>query len=156
MLSTVAVNSLGDMVSPCCTLLLCWSYCFLCVGGPSLSYWCIGCPLGVHCTHLLSPVLEARSVLVELALSQRLSCSWQMRCKVGYYILCTSPSVGVRRGCGLSLSTSICFWIQLTGTLVAGFCWVSSLIFSLVLSWVLYIFLENYHHLPCCGYLFFR
>ncbi|KAK2186673.1 hypothetical protein NP493_192g03007 [Ridgeia piscesae] len=30
-----------------------------------------------------------------------------MRCRVGYYILCISPSVDLRRGCGLSLS--ICF-----------------------------------------------
>ena len=55
-------------------------------------------------THVLSLVLEARSVLIEFAFSRRLSRSRRMRCRVGYYILCTSPSVGLRRGCGLLLS----------------------------------------------------
>ena len=111
----------------------CWSCCFLCVGGLSSSSWC-RFPSGVRCTHLLSPVLEARWVLLELALSRKLSRSWRMRCRMGYYILCTSPSVGLRRGCGMSLS--IRFWVQLA--LVAGFRRVSSLAFSLVLSWILY------------------
>ena len=85
---------------------------------------------GVRCTHLLSPVLETRSVLLETALSRMLSRSRRMRCRVGYYIFCTSPSVGLRRGCGLSLS--IRFRIQLA--LVAGFRRVSSVAFSLVVS----------------------
>ena len=82
-----------------------------------------------------------------------------MRSSVGHYILCTYPSVGLRRGCGLSLSFR--FRIQLA--LVAGFRRVSSLAFSLVLSCVFYIcliedmtvileiclssLLENYHHI---------
>ena len=70
-LSNVAVNSVGNMVSPCHTPLLMLSYCFLCVGGLSLSYWC-RYPSGVRWTYLLSPVLEARSVLLEFALSQKL------------------------------------------------------------------------------------
>ena len=56
---------------------------------------------------ILFPVLEARSILLEFALSLRLSRSRRMRYRVGYYFLCTSPSVGLRRGCGLSLS--VCF-----------------------------------------------
>ena len=47
----------------------------------------------------------------------------------------TSPSVGLWNGCGMSFS--ICFLIQLA--YIAGFCRVSSLLFSLVLSRVLYI-----------------
>ena len=43
-------------------------------------------------------------VLLVFALSRRLSRSRRMRCRVRYYILCTFPSVGLRRGCGLSLS----------------------------------------------------
>ena len=70
-LSNVAVNSVGNMVSPFHTPLLMLSYCFLCVGGLSLSYWC-RYPSGVRWTHLLPPVLEARSVLLEFALSQKL------------------------------------------------------------------------------------
>ena len=103
------------------------------------------------------------------ALSRRLSRSRRMRCRVGYYILCTSPSDSLRRGCGLSLS--ICFWIQLA--VVVGFRRVSSLVFSSVFSWVLYrclivdisvcnswglsyFLLDDYHHLsvlPRCGSL---
>ena len=52
-------------------------------------------------------VLEARSVLLEFALSQRLSRIRRMRYRVGYYILRSSPSVGLWRGGGLSFS--ICF-----------------------------------------------
>ena len=49
--------------------------------------------------------------------------------KRGHYCMSgTSPSIGLRRGCGLSLS--ICFGFQLA--LVAGFRRVSSLAFSLV------------------------
>ena len=77
-----------------------------CVGGLSSSCWC-RFPSGVPCTYLLSPVLETRSLLLEFALSRRLSRSRQMRGRMGYYILCTSPSVGLRRRCGLSLI--ICF-----------------------------------------------
>ena len=116
-----ALNILGDNVSPCRTPLLMLILLFLCVGGLSSSCW-YRFPSRVRCTHLLSPVLEARSVLPEFALRR-------MRCRVEYYILCTSPSVGLRRGCSLSLS--ICFCIQLT--LVDGFRRVSSLAFSLVL-----------------------
>ena len=83
---------------------------------------------------LLSPVFEARSVLLEFAMSRKCSRSRRMRCRVGYYILCTSPSVGLRRGCGLSLNVR--FLTQLA--LVAGFRRVSSLAFSLELSRVLY------------------
>ena len=54
--------------------------------------------------HVLSPVLEAMSALLEFALSRRLSRSRRKRCRLGYYSLCTSPSVGLRRGCGLSFS----------------------------------------------------
>ena len=93
--------------------------------------------LGVRCTHLLSPVLETRSVLLVLALFRSLSRRRRMRCRVGYgsashwyYILLTSPSVGLRRARGLS--SSICFLIQLA--LASGFSRVSSLAFS----WVLY------------------
>ena len=56
-----------------------------------------------------------------------------MRCRKGHYILCTSLSVGLRRGCGLSLSTR--FGIQLT--LVAGYRRVSSLVFDKHLVWSL-------------------
>ena len=126
MLSSAAVNSLGDMVSPCRTPLL------VSIFFASSSCMC-RFPWGVGGTHLLSPVLEARSVLLEFALSRMLSRSRRMRCRVGYYIIWISPSVGLRRGCGLSLS--IRFWIQLA--LVAGFRRVSSLAFSLLLSWVL-------------------
>ena len=66
----------------------------------SSSYWC-RFPSGVRCPHLLSPVLEARSVLLEFALSRWFS-RRRMRCRVEYYILCISPSVGLRLGCGLS------------------------------------------------------
>ena len=151
-------------------LALCRSCCFLCVGGLSSSCWC-KFPSGVRCTHLLSPVLEARSVLLQFTLSRRLSRSRRMRCSVEYYILCTS-SVGLRRGCGLSFS--IRFWIKLA--LEASFRRVSSLGFSLVLPWVLYrclivdisfcnswgfliFLLEGYHSLsvfPCCRYSSFR
>ena len=61
--------------------------------------------------HNISPVLEARSVLLEFALNRRLSRSRRIRCREEYFILCTSPSVGLRRGCGLSLS--IRFLIQI-------------------------------------------
>ena len=72
---------------------------------------------GVRCTHLMYPVLETRSVLLEFALGRKLSRSRRMRRRLGYYIFCTSPSVGLRRGCGLSLS--ICFRILFA--LVVGF-----------------------------------
>jgi len=126
MLSGAAVNSLGDMVSPCRTLLLRLILLLCYVGWLSSSCWC-RFPSGVRCTHLLTPVLKARSVLIEFALSR-------MWWRVGNYIPCTSPSIGIWRGCVLSLS--ICFWIKLA--LVAGFRRVSSLAFSLVLSWELY------------------
>ena len=58
--------------------------------------------LGVRCAHVLSPVLEARSVQLAVALSRRLP-RRRMRCRAGYYILCISPSVGLRRGYGLFL-----------------------------------------------------
>ena len=103
----------------------CWSCCFLRVGWLSSSCWC-RFPSGVRCTHLLSSILEAMSVLFEFALSGRLSRSRQMLCRVEYYIFCTSPSVGLRRGCGMSLSIRI--WIQLA---LAGFRRVSSLAFPL-------------------------
>ena len=56
-----------------------------------------------------SPVLEARSIsiLLEISLSGRLSRSRRMRCRVGYYILCTSRSGGLQRGSDMSLN--ICF-----------------------------------------------
>ena len=104
MLSSAAVNSLGDIIFSRRSSLL--SCCFLSVGRLSLSCSC-RYPPTVRCTHLLSPVLEARPVLLECALSQRFSRSGRMRYRVGYYILCASPSVGLRRGCGLSLS--VCF-----------------------------------------------
>ena len=96
MVSSADENSLGDMISHCLTPLL------MLILLLSRRF-----PLRVLCTHLLSPVLEARSVLLEFVLSRMLSRSRRMRCKMGYYILCTSPSVGLRLGCGLSLS--ICF-----------------------------------------------
>ena len=52
-------------------------------------------------------VLDPRSVLLEFALSRMLSRGRRMQCRVGYYILGTSPSMGLRRGFGLSLY--ICF-----------------------------------------------
>ena len=78
----------------------------VCVAGLSTSCWCTF-PSGVRRTHLQSAVLEARSVLLEIVLSRKLSRSGRMRCRVGYYIICTSPLVGLRCGCGLSLN--ICF-----------------------------------------------
>ena len=88
---SVAVNSLDDMVSSCRTplLMLILNCCFLCVCGLSSSCWC-RLPSRVRCTHLLFPVLEARSSLLEFALSGRITHSQRMRCRVGYYILCTS------------------------------------------------------------------
>ena len=139
---------LGDMVSPCRTpplmLILLLSLCRWTV--VELICWCIY-PSVVRCTHLLSPVLEARSVLLEFALNRRLSRSRRIRCRVGYHIMCSSPSVGLRRGCGLSLSSR--FWIQLA--LVAGFRRVSSLAFSLELSWILYRCLLVYILTPFVG-----
>ena len=41
-------------------------------------------PSGVRCTHLLSRVLEASSVLLDFALSRRLSRGRRMRCRMGY------------------------------------------------------------------------
>ena len=52
-------------------------------------------------------VLKARSVLLLFALSRKLSHSRRVLCRVGYYIICPSSSVRLRRGCGLSLS--LCF-----------------------------------------------
>ena len=133
MLSTVAVNSVGNMVSPCHTPLLMLSYCFLCVGGLSLSYWC-RYPLGVRWTHLLSPVLEARLVLLEFALSQKkfvivdeYDTEWDIIFSALLLQLIYYMDV---------VCQSICFWIQLA--LVAGFRQVSSLAFLLVFLWVLY------------------
>ena len=40
-------------------------------GGLSFSCWC-SFPSGVRCTHFLTPVLEARSVLFEFALNRKL------------------------------------------------------------------------------------
>ena len=97
MLSRASVNNLKDMVTPLLMLILLLSLC------RSSSCW-YKIPSGVRCTDLLSPVLEARSVLLEFALSRKLSRSRRMRCRVGYYIICTCPSVGLRRGCGLLLS----------------------------------------------------
>ena len=62
MLSRAAVNSLGDMVFPYGTPLLVLLFC---IGGLSSNYWCI-----FH-----SGILEAKSVLLEFALSRRLP-SW--------------------------------------------------------------------------------
>ena len=69
-----------------------------------------------------TPVIEARSVPLELALSRNFS-RRRHDAGVGYYILCTSLSVGLRRGCGMSLS--ICFRVQLA--LAAGFHRLSSI-----------------------------
>ena len=57
-----------------------------------------------RCTHLLSPVLEARSVLLEFALNQTLSRNQRMRCMVFCFLHFSFSSDGLRRGCGLSLS----------------------------------------------------
>ena len=80
-------------------------------------------------------VLKARSVLLLFALSRRLSRSRLMLCRVGYYIICTSHSVRLRRGCGLSLS----MFLNLS-CLVAGFCRVSSLAFFSTFVSTLYKF----------------
>ena len=81
---------------PVVLLSWCWACCFLCVGGLSSSCLCIF-PSGVRCTHLLSPVLEARSVLPEFALSRMFSRSRRMRSRMEYYIIiCISPSVRLR------------------------------------------------------------
>ena len=93
---------------PVVLLSWCWYCCFLSVGGLSQSCW-YRFPSGVRCTHLLPPVLEARSVLLEFALIRRLSHIRRMRCRVGYY---ESSLFSFRR--------------------------MSSLTISLVLSWVLY------------------
>ena len=152
MLSPAAVNSLNGMISPCRTPLLILIL--------LLSLCRFRFPSEVRCTHLPSYILEARSVLFEFAQNRRLSHSRWMRFREGYYIICTSPSVGLRRGCGLSLSIRVL--IQLA--LVAGFRRVSSLALSLVLWWILYrclivdisvcnswsfviSILEEYHHL---------
>ena len=65
----------------------------------------------------------------EFALSRKLSRSRRIRCRVGCYILCTSPWVGLCRGCGQSLR----IWFSIQLSLVAGFRRVSSLAFSFVL-----------------------
>ena len=102
--------------------------CFLCVGGLSSSCWC-RFPSRVRCTHLLSPVPEAKSVLFEFALSRRLSRSRRTRCKVGWLQLVYNVDV-------------VCRWVSaIQVALVACFRQVSSLAFSLVLSWVPYRYL---------------
>ena len=120
MLLNAAVNSFGDMVH----LFWCWSCCFLYVGGLSSSCWC-RFPSSI-------PFSWSEVSTAWVYTESKVSRSRRMRCRVRYYILSTSPSVGIRRECGMSLS----FWIQLA--LVTGFRRVSSLAFSLVLSWVLY------------------
>ena len=52
----------------------------------SSSCWC-RFPSGVLCTQLLSPVLEVKSVLLEFALSWKLSRSRWMWWRMGYYSL---------------------------------------------------------------------
>ena len=101
--SSAAVNSLSDMVSPCRTPLMVFIFLL------SFCRWTVvdlcRFPSRVRCIHLLSLVLEARSVLLEFALSRKLSRSRRKRCRVGNYIIGISPSVGLRHGCGL-------YWIS--------------------------------------------
>ena len=64
--------------------------------------------VGVHFlqefdVHIFYP-LFLRSVLPEFAFNRRLSRTRRMRCRVGYYIICTYPWVGLRSGCGLLLN----------------------------------------------------
>ena len=80
MLSRAAVNIVVDMVPSCRTPLLRLTLLLsLC------SCWC-RFHSGVRCTHLLSPVLEARSVLLERAESRRLSRSRRMQSGILYYL----------------------------------------------------------------------
>ena len=70
-----------DMVSPCRTpllmLILLLSLCRWTVIDLLLQF-----PSAVRCTHHLTPVLEARSVLLGIAPSRRLSRRRRLRCKV--------------------------------------------------------------------------
>ena len=137
MLSSAAVNSLGDMVSPCRTpflmlillLSLCrWTDCHRAVGVYFFHKFDIHIfyPLFLKRGQYCSSLHWVESCLI--CLSRR------MRCRVRNCILCICLSVGLRCGCNLSLS--ICSWIQLA--LVSGLRRVSSLAFSTVLSWILY------------------
>ena len=68
LLSSVSVNSLGEMVSPCLTPILILIYHSLCADVLSLScpYICLS---GFLCTHLLCLVLEIMSILHSFCLS---------------------------------------------------------------------------------------
>ena len=69
----------------------------------------------------------------------------------GYYILCTSPSVGLRRGCGISLS--IRFSIQLA--LVAGFRRVFSLALLFFSTFVSIVCMFDSRHIGLLFLLYF-